>query len=178
MFRVAADRVGEQVSASAVFGIVLLAGHGVLVLGVVSLFVGFSSLELAAFLQAAMVPVLLAAAWTTVSGRPRLVSVVAVAPLFGAATVAGAARALVFGPRDAVVTAAVVVLLGAGFVASWAVLGFVVGTARRWLRRRDRIGRRELLYSATAVFLGGAASFVSYALFWTYFVVGVGDPLG
>lgn len=156
-------------------GLLVLFGYGTVLIVVLSRVGGFSGVGLGIGLQVAALPIGVAVGWTTYRDRAMLTPLVGVAPLLGC----GVALAL-FGH----VTAAVLVraapfatMLVGGFVVSWAVGGYVVGTALRWQRFRDRVAARELLTACGVVLVGTVLACVSYGVFWGYFVVGLGDQL-
>lgn len=178
MIRDVVDRLHRRAfSPAALVGLSLLFGYGAVVIGFAFRVGGLSGLPLVFGLQAASVPVLFASARATTSRRPALVPAIALAPVAGAATRVGVTVAPGSGVGDAVATALVVVVSVAGFAVSWAVLGYVGGTALRWNRRGDRIARLEVLRSCSLVVAGAVLSAVSYGVSWTYFVVGLGDQI-
>lgn len=156
-------------------GAVLLFGYGAVVVGFIFRIGGLSDTELVAALQTTTLPLLYVAARATYRERATAVPVAVSLVVFGAGVRLGTTVGTSTGFGDGVLAGALVTLTLAGFATSWAVIGYIVGTAWRWHRNRERIGQRALLYSCTPVLVGGAAAFVSYALFWTYFVIGVGD---
>lgn len=177
MIRVSWNSVRENATGRAALGVVLLFAYGGVVASLGFRIVAFSGLALAGFLQTTALPVFFAAVWATRAGRERLVPVVTLTPAVGGGLLVGAARLTIYGYSDALVVFTFVCLTVAGFTGSWAVVGYVAGTTWRWHRRRDRIGKRELLHSCSALLLGSAATFVSYTIYWTYFVVGLGDAV-
>lgn len=170
------DWLRRHVLSPAVVG-VLLFGYGTLVVGFLFRVGGVSGLQLVVALQVASVPVLFASTWATVSRGLALVPAFALAPVAGVATRVSVTVALSAGVGEALTVALVAVPTVAGFTISWAVLGYVGGTALRWNRRRDRIVRLELLRSCSLVLAGTALSCVLYGVSWTYYVVGLGDAV-
>lgn len=176
MTRHLTDRLRRDLTSGAVLGgLSLLVGYGAVVVGTAFRVGGLSGLELAVLLQATSLPVGPGAAWVTYRGRPLLAPVVAAAPLLGA----GAHVALVTRPSSTVVprSGVLVLFVAGGFVATWGVLGYAGGTALRWVRRGDRVQRPELLRACSLVLAGAVLACVGYALFWSYFVVGLGDAV-
>lgn len=175
MTRGFANPLRRHASSPAALVALLLFGYGAAVIGFLFRVGAISGLQLAAALQATSVPVLFASVWATSAERPVLVPAFALAPAVGVATRMGVTAAPTGGYGDAVAVSLVVAPTVAGFAVSWAVLGYVGGTALRWGRRRDRISRLELLGTCSLVLAGTVLTWVLYGVFWTYFVVGLGD---
>lgn len=171
------DRLRRYRPSSAVLVGLLLFGYGAVVMGFTFRVGGVSGLALVVALQVASVPVLFAAAWATTSGRAARVPAFALAPTVGAATRVVVTVAPGAGVSDAISVALVVVTSVSAFAVSWAVLGYVGGTALRWNRRGDRIARLELLRSCSLVLAGTVLTAALYGVAWTFLVVGLGDQI-
>lgn len=174
MIRGFGTSLGRHVPSRAALVTLLMFAYGATVLIFPLLLGGTSGVTAALALQTLSIPVLIAAAWITAARRPSLVPAFALAPVLGVA-VSGGVVATSWNPHLVAVRMAFVLFLSvAGFTFSWAVLGYVAGTAWQW-RGRDRVPRRELGAACTVVLATSALVIVSYALFWGHFVIGLGD---
>lgn len=129
-------------------------------------------------LQAATTPILACAAYVTYIGRPAMVPTVVLASLVGSGALVAAVMVTTEGPIS---VRAVVEAMGlgavsvTGFVAAWATLGFVTGTAARW-RRRDSVAGREVTVVCFWILAGGVVALVFLSFFASIFS-GLGDHL-
>lgn len=129
-------------------------------------------------LQVAMAPIAGVAGYVSYRGRPRLVPVVGLATLGGAAlTTIGFVVVTVADPSGSDLVSAVGLVCGflVGFVTSWTTLGFVAGTAARW-RRRDTVSWQQLETACLGVIVGGLVVGVTY-MFLVDVLSGLGDQL-
>jgi hypothetical protein len=128
--------------------------------------------------QAFSFPVFLPAVqFTYAEQRPRFVGVFA---LPSAVTTAGW-LAFVSWPRlstrffvDLLPFAA---LFAGAFALSWCVVGYAVGTALQWKRDGEVVPKRTLARGCTMVVFSSVFVFISQALYWSIFVIGLGDSL-
>jgi hypothetical protein len=135
---------------------------------------GASDAVAVAILQLVSIPVFFAASWIASARRASLIPAFAFAPILGVTASVSLVVASPDSVADAVTVAGVIGPSVAGFTLSWVVLGYVAGTAWHW-RGRRRVPRRELGVAITTVLVSSGLAAVSYALFWSWFVFGLGD---
>lgn len=68
-------------------------------------------------------------------------------------------------------------LFAGAFALSWCVLGYAVGTALQWQRSGKPVPKRTLARACMIVVFPSVFVFISQALYWSIFVIGLGDSL-